>query len=141
MNGNGLTVVGNLTKDPELKFVKSSGQPFARFSIADNYSWPNKSTGERETKVSYIDCIAWGSIAENIVESVSKGDRVIVYGRIDQQNWETEDGDRRSKLELDVDAFGVELRFATAEVSKTASGGASKKPSSPSRYRDDEEPF
>jgi single-strand DNA-binding protein len=146
MNGNSLVVVGNLTRDPELKFVKGSGQAFARFSVADNYSWPSKNGGDRESKVSYIDCIAWGAIAENIVETLTKGDRVIVYGRIDQQNWETEDGERRTKLELDVDAIGPELRFATANVSKMSSGDSRPRNSGrsePSRpkYSDDEEPF
>lgn len=147
MNGNTMTVVGNLTRDPELKFVKGSGQAFARFSVADNYSWPSKNGGDRESKVSYIDCIVWGAIAENIVESLGKGDRVIVVGRIDQQSWETEDGERRNKLELDVDAIGPDLRFATAEVSKVSSGdsrprsGGGRRDTAQTKYADDEEPF
>jgi single-strand DNA-binding protein len=149
MNGNTMTAIGNLTKDVELKFLKDTGKAFARFSIADNYSWPNKNGGERESKVSYIDCIAWGQIAENIAESLAKGDRVIVYGRIDQQSWETEDGERRSKLELDVDGIGAELRFATAKVEKVNFDSNRERPSQGTKrqnradqtFADDEEPF
>jgi single-strand DNA-binding protein len=145
MNGNNFIAVGNLTKDPELRFVKDSNKPFVRFSVADNYSWPSRSGGDRESKVSFIDCIAWGGIAENVANSLSKGDRVIVVGRIDQQSWETEDGERRTKLELDVDSVGPDLRFASVSVSKNdyveKSASGNRTSSNKSTYADDEEPF
>ena len=139
-NGNTIDVVGNLTRDPELKFTPS-GKAMARFSVADNHGY--KSGDEWQKKTSFIDCVAWGDIAEHITNSLSKGDRVIVLGRLDQQTWENEDGDKRSKLEIVVDSIGPDLRFATAQVSKADSGGGSnsgKKPSAPV-YAEDEEPF
>lgn len=153
MNGNSITVVGNLTRDPELKFV-SNGQALLRVSVADNHGWKGKDSGEWETKTSFIDCKAWGSIAEHASESLAKGDRVIIVGRIDQESWETEDGDKRSKLVIDIDSIGPDLRFATAEVTKAESGSGNRpqrdsgggakrgtKRAPEPTYEDDEEPF
>ena len=144
MNGNTITVVGNLTRDPELKYTRNDNA-MVRFSVADNHRYMRDN--EWQDKTSFVDCVAWGDIAENISNSLTKGTRVIVVGRIDQQTWENEDGDKRSKLEIAVDSIGPELRWATTEVTKTggndgrpSGGGKSKRRSEPV-YDDDEEPF
>jgi single-strand DNA-binding protein len=113
---NTATIVGNLTRDPELKYT-NSGIAFATFSIA-----VNEKTGERE-ETSYFDCIAWREMGENIAESLSKGSRVVAFGRFKQRSWDAEDGTKRSRVELTVDEVGPSLRWATASVTRTPSNG------------------
>ena len=111
---NTVTVVGNITRDPELRFTPS-GAAVANFGLA----W-NRKGRDGEEVVSFFDVTAWNQLAENAAESLSKGMRVMVYGRLDQRSWETQDGDRRSKVEIIADEIAPSLRWATAEVTRNA---------------------
>lgn len=121
-------VIGNITRDPELNFT-AGGHSVTKFGVAVNRKWQNKQTQEWEEKVSFFDCVAWGKIGENIAESFSKGDRVIITGRLDQQTWEDkETAAKRSKVEIVVEDLGGSVRFATVAVTKnpkTGGGGFS----------------
>lgn len=143
--GNNLTLIGNVTRDPELRFTPS-GQGVASFGIAVNRKWQNRQTNEWEEQTSFFDVVAWGSLGENVAEACQKGERVIVVGRLDQRSWETEGGDKRSKVEIVADEVGPSLRWATATVSKnerreTAGGQAPRKDRQPAAHDPNEEPF
>ena len=114
--GNHVTEVGNLTRDPELRFT-NNGQAVTSFGIAVNRRWKNRDD-EWEEAVSFFDVTVWREQAENVAESLQKGDRIFVTGRLDQRSWEDEDGNKRSKVEIVADAVGPSLRWATAEVTK-----------------------
>ena len=116
-NGNTVTLVGNITRDPELRFTPS-GQANATFGLAVNRVWTDRQTNERREAVSFFDVVCWREMAENASESLSKGARVMVTGRLEQRSWETQDGDKRSKVEVVADEIGPSLRWATAEVRK-----------------------
>ena len=147
---NTVTVTGNATREPELRFTPS-GQAVASFGLAVNRRWQNRQTQEWEEAVSFFDITAWANLAENIAESVSKGTRVTITGRLDQRSWETQDGDKRSKVEIVADDVAISLKWATAEVMKNErsggapSGGAPRSGGAPSGsvppYNPDEEPF
>lgn len=115
-NGNTVTVVGNVTRDPELRFT-SSGQALASFGLAVNRRWQNRNN-EWEESTSFFDVTCWAQMAENVAESIPKGARVVVTGRLDQRSWETQEGDKRSKVEIIADEIGPSLRWATAQVVK-----------------------
>ncbi len=117
MSGNTVVLVGNVTRDPELRYTPS-GQAMARFGLAVNRRWQNRQTNEWEEATSFFDVVAWREMAENVGESVQKGSRVIVTGRLDQRSWETPDGDRRSTVEITADEIGPSLRWATATVQR-----------------------
>lgn len=117
MNGNSVILAGNLTRDPELRYTQS-GQATCSFGLAINRSWTDNTTKERKEVVSFFDVIVWQDMAENIAESLSKGDRVVVSGRLEQRSWETPEGDKRSKVEVVADEVGPSLRWATATVTK-----------------------
>jgi single-strand DNA-binding protein len=104
------TLVGNVVANPEMKFVGDSS--VTTFSIA-----VNKKRGE-ETYTSYFDCAVWGPFGENVANTLSKGDRVLVFGEMKQRSYEDKNGNKRSAVELQVEAVGPELRFATATVQK-----------------------
>ncbi len=139
--GNTITIVGNATRDPELRFTPS-GQGVASFGLAVNRRWQNKQTNEWEEATSFFDVVAWGSLGENVAESVTKGTRLIVTGRLDQRSWESDSGEKRSKVEIVADEIGPSLRWSTAGVSKNErrSEGAPQQGTkrAPSH---DEEPF
>jgi single-strand DNA-binding protein len=116
-NGNNVTVVGNITRDPELRFTPT-GQATASFGLAVNRRWQNRQTQEWEEAVSFFDIVCWREMAENAAESLTRGSRVIVSGRLDQRSWEGNDGEKRSKIEITADEIGPSLRYATAQVSK-----------------------
>jgi len=116
-NGNSITLVGNITRDPELRFTPS-GQATASFGLAVNRVWNDRQTNERKEAVSFFDIVCWREMAENASESLQKGSRVIVTGRLEQRSWETNDGEKRSKVEVIADEVGPSLRWATAEVKK-----------------------
>jgi len=154
-NMNNVSVVGNATRDPELRFTPS-GQAIATFGIAVNRSWRNKQSNEWEEAVSFFDVTCWAQMAENVAESVTKGTRVLVSGRLEQRSWETNDGEKRSKVEIVADEIGPSLRFATAGVTKNerrggdfeggGGGGGNSAPravanDAPAGYSNDEEPF
>lgn len=117
MNGNSVTLVGNITRDPELRFT-ASGQATASFGLAVNRMWNDRQTNERKEAVSFFDVVCWREMAENASESLSKGARVLVTGRLEQRSWETPEGDKRSKIEVVADEVGPSLRWATAQVTK-----------------------
>ena len=152
-NGNTVEVIGNVTRDPELRFTPS-GAAVANFGIAVNRRWMNRKTNEWEEDVSFFDVVCWRELAENVTESIAKGTRVMISGRLDQRSWETQEGDKRSKVEIVADEIGPSLRWATAQVSKTErrEGGAdyhdqqgeayAPAPQAPAGgYIDDGEPF
>ena len=116
-NGNSVTLVGNITRDPELRFTPS-GQATASFGLAVNRRWQNRQTQEWEEAVSFFDVVCWREMAENAAESLQRGTRIVVMGRLEQRSWETQEGEKRSKIEVIADEIGPSLRWATAEVKK-----------------------
>ena len=124
---NTVTVVGNVTRDPELRFTPA-GAAVATFGLAWNQRSQN-ARGETEEKVSFFDVTCWRQLAENVAESLSKGTRVVVYGRLEQRSWETTDGDRRSKVEIIADDVAPSLRWATAELTRNDFKGEAGAPS------------
>jgi single-strand DNA-binding protein len=160
MPDNSVTLVGNVTRDPELRFTPS-GQAVATFGLAVNRRWQNRSNNEWEEQTSFFDVKCWAQMAENVGESLHRGARVIVSGRLEQRSWETENGDKRSKVEVVADEIAPSLRWATVEITKNerrepgqggGSGGGRPIPNEPSSsggssggggggYNDDEEPF
>lgn len=112
-----ITISGNCTRDPELRFTPS-GQAVASLAVAVNRRWMNQSTQEWEEKVAFLDVVVWAEMAENVAETLAKGMRVIVTGRLEQRSWETDDGDKRSKVEIVADEIGVSLKRATAQVTR-----------------------
>ena len=116
-NGNTVTLVGNVTRDPELRFTPS-GQANATFGLAVNRVWTDRQTNERREAVSFFDIVCWREMAENVSESLHKGARVVVTGRLEQRSWEGAEGERRSKIEVIADEVGPSLRWATAEIRK-----------------------
>lgn len=121
-NTNTVTVTGNLTRDPELRFTPS-GQATASFAVAVNRSWQNRQTQEWNEATSYFDVVCWAQLAENAAQSLTRGTRVIVTGRLDQRSWETQDGERRSKIEIVADEVAASLRWATATITKNERRG------------------
>lgn len=109
---NTVTVVGNMTRDPELRYT-ATGVPVADFGLA----WNTKNKDGDES-VSFFDVTCWRDLAEHVAESVGKGNRVVVYGRLDQNTWETKDGDKRSKVRIVADEVAASLRWATANVER-----------------------
>jgi single-strand DNA-binding protein len=148
MADNSITVVGNVTRDPELKFL-NSGQAALRLSIAVSRRWQNRQTQEWEEKTSFFDVQAYAALAENAANSLQKGSRVVVTGRMEQRSWETENGEKRSAFEIVADEIAPSLKWATAVVTRTprADGGnyqsapAAPRSNEPSTYAFDEEPF
>jgi single-strand DNA-binding protein len=150
---NTVTIVGNLTRDPELRFTPS-GAAVANFGVA----WNLKGRDGQEDKVSYFDVTCWRQLAENVSDSLTKGSRVVVHGRLDQRSWETQDGDRRSKVEVIADDVAPSLKWATVELTRNeykgdgggggfggGGGGApravSNEPAPAPQYDMNEEPF
>src|SRR5918996_136639 len=123
MSGNSITIVGNITRDPELRYTPS-GQANVRLGVAVNRRWQDRNSGEWNEATSFFDVIAWRELAENVNESLKKGARVIVTGRLEQRTWEQE-GNKRSVVEIIADEIAPSLRWATAKVEKTErrSGG------------------
>src|ERR1041385_8881695 len=117
MSGNSVTIVGNVTRDPELRFTPS-GQANARLGVAVNRRWQDRNSGEWQEATSFFDVICWRDLAENVSDSIKKGTRVIVTGRLEQRSWEQE-GNKRSAVEIIADEIAPSLRWATAKVEKT----------------------
>ena len=114
-----ITVVGNLTADPELRYTQS-GVPVANFTVASTPRAFDKNSGEwKDGEALFLRCSLWRSYAENVAGSLTKGMRVIVQGNLKQRNYETREGERRSSFELDVVEIGPALRYATAEITRT----------------------
>jgi single-strand DNA-binding protein len=118
-----ITVVGNLVDDPELRFTPS-GAAVANFRIASTPRTFDRQAGEwRDGETLFLSCSVWRQAAENVAESLQKGMRVVVQGRLKQRSFETREGEKRTVFELDVDEVGPSLRSATAKVTKTTRSG------------------
>ena len=119
---NSVTLVGNVTRDPELRFT-NTGQANVTFGLAVNRRWQNRQTQEWEEATSFFDVVCWREMAENVSETITRGARVMVAGRLEQRSWETQEGDRRSKVEVVADEIGPSLRWATAQITKNERRG------------------
>jgi len=120
-----ITVIGNLTDDPELRFTPS-GAAVAKFRIASTPRTLDRQSGEwKDGEPLFLACSVWRQVAENVAESLQRGARVIVSGRLRQRSYETREGEKRTVIELEVDEIGPSLRYATAKVQKMSrsSGG------------------
>jgi single-strand DNA-binding protein len=111
-------LTGNLTRDPEIRYTRD-GQATTVFSLAVNRRWQDRETREWEESTSFFDVTCWRELAENAALSLTKGMRVVVTGRLEQRSWETEEGDRRSRVEVVAEDLGASLRFATADIHRT----------------------
>ena len=133
------TVVGNLTADPELRFTPPSGAAVANFTVASTPRMFDRESGQwRDGDALFLRCTIWCAAAEHVAESLTRGMRVVVQGRLRQRSFETRDGDKRTVIELDVDEIGPSLRYATATVTKASrQGGAETRGAANS----DEPPF
>lgn len=149
MPDNSVTLVGNITRDPELRFTPS-GQPVATFGIAVNRRFQRN--GQWEEQTSFFNVTAWATLGENVAHSLQKGARVILNGRLEQRSYETQEGEKRSVVEVIADEVGPSLRWATAEIVKNerreggdVGGGGGGRPVSnepqPAYSGGDEEPF
>ena len=143
---NTITVVGNVTRDPELRFTQG-GMAVANFGVA----W-NKRKQDGEEEVSFFDVTCFRSLAENVAESITKGTRVVVAGTLSQRSWENQDGEKRSKVEIVADEVAPSLRWASADIRRNefkggggasagGGGGRSVPNEAPPAYDMDEEPF
>src|ERR671921_961284 len=118
-----ITVVGNLTADPELRFTPS-GAAVASFTIASTPRTFDKNTNEwKDGEALFLRCSIWRQAAESVAESLQRGMRVIVQGRLKQRSYETKEGEKRTVYEVEVDEVGPSLKSATAKVNKTQRGG------------------
>jgi single-strand DNA-binding protein len=118
-----ITLVGNLVDNPELRYT-SSGAPVASFRIASTPRTFDRQTSEwKDGESLFLSCTAWRQLAENVTESLTKGMRVIVTGRLKQRSYETREGEKRTVFEVDVDEVGPSLTRATAKVTRTTGGG------------------
>ena len=162
-----ITIIGGLGRDPEIRYT-AAGRAVATLGVAVSRRWMDRKSNEWQEQTSWFDVVVWGDMAENVSDTLSKGTRVIVTGRLEQRSWENEQGEKRSKVEIVADEIGVSLRWATAEVKRSerrsgsgesqgggggdfgggrsggSPAGANNAPSAPSGGGDDgfdEEPF
>ena len=120
-----ITVIGNLTDDPELRFTPS-GAAVAKFRVASTPRFLDRQSGEwKDGEPLFLACNIWRDAAEHVAESLQRGTRVIVTGRLRQRSYETREGEKRTVIELEVDEIGPSLRYATAKVQKMARSGGS----------------
>jgi single-strand DNA-binding protein len=141
---NNVTLVGNLTRDPELRFTQS-GRGVASFGLAVNRRY--QMNGEWQEETSFFNVVAWGDLGENASASLNKGSRIVVTGRLQQREYETREGEKRTVVEIIADDLGPSLRWAQAEVNKisrdsadsgSGGGGATR---APDPVYGDEDPF
>jgi single-strand DNA-binding protein len=147
MADNSVTLVGNLTKDPELRFT-TGGRGVASFGLAVSRRYQVNNEWQEQT--SFFNVVAWGTLGENAAASLNKGTRVVVTGRLEQRQYETKEGEKRSVVEINADEIGPSLRWARAEIERIArdgsgggapSGGNSGGNRAPDPVYGDEEPF
>ncbi|HEU4750365.1 MAG TPA: single-stranded DNA-binding protein [Acidimicrobiia bacterium] len=148
MSTNSVVLVGNLVEDPELRFTPS-GVQMTKLRFAVNRRWRDQQQ-EWQEETSFFSGTLWRDHAENAAETLQKGMRVIVVGRLEQRSWETQEGEKRSVIEVSIEEIGPSLRWATATVNRTArtgggdlAGGATVPPGPVARddYGPDEAPF
>lgn len=118
-----ITLIGNLTADPELRFTPN-GAAVANFTVASTPRTFDRQTNEwKDGDAMFLNCSVWRQYAENVAESLQKGTRVIVSGRLKSRSYETREGEKRTVFEVDVDEVGPALRYATAKITRTPGGG------------------
>lgn len=118
-----ITIVGNLTADPELNFT-ATGAAVANFTVASTPRILDRKTGDwKDGETLFLRCTAWRQLAENVAESLTQGTRILVQGRLVQRSFETKEGAKRTVIELQVDEVGPALRYATAKVNKVSRSG------------------
>ena len=121
-----ITVIGNLTADPELRFTPS-GAAVANFTVASTPRAFDKASNEwKDQETLFMRCSVWREAAENVAESLTKGTRVIVQGRLKARSYETKEGDRRTSTELEVDEIGPSMKYATAKINRTSRPGGNQ---------------
>jgi single-strand DNA-binding protein len=146
---NSVTLVGNVTKDPELRYT-TGGRGVASFGLAVNRRY--QVNGEWQEQVSFFNIVAWGDLGENAAASLNKGNRVIVTGRLEQRSYETREGEKRSVTEVIADELGPSLRWAQAQIERISrdaaegssgggGGGSASAGRAPDPVYGDEEPF
>jgi single-strand DNA-binding protein len=141
-----ITVVGNLTADPELRYTQN-GLAVANFTIASTPKvWDKRANELKDGDALFLRASVWREFAENVAGSLTKGTRVIAQGVLKQRSYETKEGEKRTSIELDVDSIGPDLRWSTASVSRAESGGRSHVPVQEQEApawtaNDDETPF
>jgi single-strand DNA-binding protein len=150
MADNSITVSGNATADPQLRFT-GGGRAVASFGLAVSRRYQVNNEWQEQT--SFFNVVAWGTLGENAAASIAKGTRVVVTGRLEQRTYETQDGDRRSVFEIVADDIGASLKWARAEIERTQrssndsggrggyGGGGSSAPRQAEPVYGDEEPF
>ena len=121
---NQVTLVGNLTDDPELRYTPN-GAAVCKFRIAVNRRIPDGAGGWKDGEASYFSVNCWRSLGENAAESLTRGTRVVVAGRLNYRSWENQDGDKRSAIEIEADEVGPSLRWATARVERQSRSSSS----------------
>ena len=126
--GNSVVLVGNLTDDPELRFTPQ-GVAVANFRMAVNQRFKDQQGNWVDGETSYFRVNCWRQLAENVAETLTRGSRAIVSGRLKFRQWETQDGETRSVVEIEAEEVGPSLRFATAKVEKVSRGGGGGAPS------------
>jgi single-strand DNA-binding protein len=149
MADNAITLVGNLTRDPELRYT-TGGRGNASFGLAVNRRY--QVNGEWQEQTSFFNVVAWGQLGENVAATLSKGSRAIVSGRLEQRSYETQQGEKRSIVEVVADDVGPSLRWAQATIERNerstseggfagSSSGGGGAPRTPDPVYGDEEPF
>lgn len=121
-SANQVVIVGNLTDDPELRYTPN-GAAVAKFRVAVNRRYQDATGQWKDAETSYFTVNAWRTLAENIAESLTRGSRVVVVGRLQMRSWETQEGERRTVVEIEAEEVGPSLRWATAKVEKQARAG------------------
>ena len=121
---NQITIVGNMTDDPELRYTPN-GAAVANFSVAVSRRVKDEASGQwKDADTSFFRVAAWRSLGENVAETLTRGSRVLVIGRLRQRSWETPEGDKRSTVEIEADEVGPSLRWATAKIEKVQKSGS-----------------
>ena len=146
MPDNTVTVVGNITREPELRYT-TGGRGVATFGVACNRRY--QVNGEWQEQVSFFNVTCWGTLGENAAACLQKGTRVVVYGRLEQRSWETKEGEKRNVVEVVADEVGPSLRWATANIERTERQKTDVRDGPPKQERQqeqaplygDEEPF
>ena len=140
---NQVTIVGNLTDDPELRYTPN-GAAVVKFRVAVNRRFKDEAGNWKDGETSYFSVNAWRSLGENIAESLTRGTRVVVTGRLQMRSWENQEGEKRSVIEIEADEVGPSLKWATAKVdrqSRSSGGGGDWVPAAVGATGDEETPL
>jgi single-strand DNA-binding protein len=136
-----VSIVGNITSDPELRYTQN-GQAVANFTIASTPRILDRGTNEwKDGETVFLRASVWRDLAEHVAASLTKGSRVVVLGKLKQNSYETKEGEKRTSFELDVDEIGASLRYATAQITRVASARDEEKSKATQATAPDETPF